>query len=299
MPVRLWKEVQEVLREQELTLSVGRFRLALLSDGLFRLDGGAMYGVVPKTLWCRSEPETDDKNRILLDLGCLLITTPRGKNVLVDTGLSSKYDDNPKFKNIYAVDRLKTLRDSLKTQGLRAEDIDVVINTHLHFDHAGGNTEKVDGKIVPAFPNARYLIQKKEWDAANHPHERNAASYLDENFAVLEDSGRLELVDGEAELEPGLKIVRSGGHSEGHQIVTIESEGRCGVYLGDLVPTRAHVPLPFVMAYDLHPVDTLEFKRRLYEKALAEDWLLLFDHDNKRRHARLSKDASGRYTARE
>lgn len=258
-----------------------------------------MYGVVPKTLWCRSEPEADDKNRVLLDLGCLLITTPKGKRVLVDTGLSSKYDNDPKFKNIYAVNRSKTLHDGLQELGLGPGDIDLVVNTHLHFDHAGGNTEKVDGRIVPAFPNARYLVQKREWQAANHPHERNAASYLDENFAVLEDSGRLELLDGDAELEPGLTVVRTGGHSEGHQIVQLESEGQGAVYLGDLVPTRAHVPLPFIMGYDLHPVETLEFKRGLYEKALAGDWLLLFDHDNKRRRARLSKDAAGRFTARE
>ncbi|MBI3553207.1 MAG: MBL fold metallo-hydrolase [Elusimicrobia bacterium] len=283
-----------MLRRQGLR--VGRFEVFLLSDGRFRLDGGAMYGVVPKSLWCRHE-DVDDKNRVLLDLGCLLIKTPAGKNVLVDAGLSSKFDSDAKFKSVYAVVRQKTLRDGLKEHGLAPSDIDLVINTHLHFDHAGGDTEfDASGRPVPAFPKARYVVQRQEWEDANHPHERNAASYMEENYAVLGERKVLELVDGEAELEPGLKAVRTGGHCAGHQGVLIESEGQAAFYLGDTVPTRAHVPLPYIMAYDLFPLDTLDFKRNLYERALKGDWLLLFDHDATMRSAKLALEG-GRYKA--
>ena len=278
-------------------MKIGRFEALLLSDGTFRLDGGAMYGTVPRSLWCRHE-SPDEKNRIPLALGCLLIRTPSGRNVLVDAGLSSKYDANAKFKTIYAVDRSVTLRDELKARGLAPADIHLVINTHLHFDHAGGDTEFDDaGRPVPAFPNARYLIQKDEWEDANHPHERNAASYMEENFAPLEDKKVLELVSGDYEIEPGLRVTRSGGHTRGHQCVTIESEGQTAIYLGDLVPTRAHVPLPYIMGYDLYPVDTLECKRKFYVEALAKDWTLLFQHDVGRRSAKLVLH-EGRYAAR-
>lgn len=268
-------------------LTVGRFEAHTLSDGTFRLDGGAMFGTVPKTLWSRC-CHADESNRIPLALGVLLLKTPKGKNVLVDAGLSSKYDQNAKFKKIYAVERPRTLRDELKGLGLEPKDIDVVINTHLHFDHAGGDTELVDGKVRLQFPNARYIVQKLEWEDANHAHERNQASYLEENFGPLAGSPQLELVDGEFELEPGLKVLRSGGHTRGHQVVTLESEGQKAIYLGDLVPTRAHVPLPWIMGYDLYPVDTLEAKRGLLSKAAEEGWTLIFQHDVERRHSKVA-----------
>ncbi len=277
-------------------MKVGRFEVQLLSDGRFRLDGGAMFGVVPKNLWQRKEP-ADEHNRISLALGCLLITTPSGRRILVDTGLSSKYDANPKFLGVYQVERPVTLRAELKELGLSPSDIGLVINTHLHFDHAGGDTEFADsGRPVPAFPKAKYLVQKQEWADATSPHERNQASYMEENYAPLEDAKVLELVEGEYEVEPGLKVVRSGGHTLGHQCVRIESEGETAVYLGDLIPTRAHVPLPWIMAYDLYPVDTLQVKREWLEKASAENWTLLFQHDIGRRHAKVRK-TDGRFAA--
>lgn len=259
-------------------MKLGRFELEALSDGTFRLDGGAMYGVVPKTLWERSAPP-DERNRIELSLGCLLITTPKGKRVLVDTGLSDKYDRDPKFTKLYCVKRERTLFDELKARGLEPGDIDLVINTHLHFDHAGGNTVYKDGKPAAAFPRARYLVQKTEWEDADRPHERNRASYLPENYAVLGDERRVDLVDGEFEVEPGLKVVLSGGHTRGHQCVLVESDGKGALFLGDLIPTRSHVALPWIMGYDLFPVDTLESKRRLLNQAKAKDWLLMFQHD--------------------
>ena len=278
-------------------MKIGRFDVYPLSDGVFRLDGGAMFGTVPKTLWDRC-CHVDEKNRIPLALGVLLIKTPTGKNVLVDAGLSSKYEQNAKFLKIYAVERKVTLQDELKALGLERSDIDLVVNTHLHFDHAGGDTDyDSEGRLRPAFPKARYLVQKDEWQDATHPHERNQASYLPENFAPLEDSKRLELVEGEFELEPGLKVIRSGGHTRGHQCVLVESQGQRAVFLGDLIPTTAHVPLPWIMGYDLYPVDTLESKRALLTRAAAEDWTLIFQHDVLRRSAKVAL-VEGRFAAK-
>ncbi|MBI4423154.1 MAG: MBL fold metallo-hydrolase [Elusimicrobia bacterium] len=264
-------------------LRIGRFKVFLLSDGTFRLDGGAMFGVVPKTLWERVEPP-DERNRIPLALGCLLIQTPSGKNVLVDAGLSSKYDGNRKFAGLYCVERRTTLRDELRDLGLGPADVDLVLNTHLHFDHAGGDTElDAEGKPAPQFPKARYVVQKEEWEDAQAPHERNKASYLPENFEPLEKAKVLDLVSGEFELEPGLTVIRSGGHTRGHQCVTIESEGKKAVFFGDLIPTASHAPLPWIMAYDLFPVHTLEAKREFLNQAAREGWILLFQHDTRRR----------------
>lgn len=275
-----------------MPIHVGRFDVETLSDGTFRLDGGAMYGVVPRVLWERQSPP-DERNRILLAFGCLLIRTPKGHNVLVDTGLSDKYDRDPKFLKMYAVDRRETLFDALKARGLAPSDIHLVVNTHLHFDHCGGNTVREGDALKPAFPNARYVVQKAEWEDATSPHERNRASYLPENFEALEEAGRLELVSGEFELEPGLKVLRSGGHTRGHQCAAIESEGQGAIFLGDLIPTRSHVPLPWIMGYDLFPLDTLESKRRLLGLAKERRWLLLFQHDPAQRAGYL-RDVEGR-----
>ena len=278
-------------------LKVGRFELFPLSDGTFRLDGGAMFGVVPKTLWNREIP-ADEANRIPLCLGCLLIRTPQGRHVLVDTGISSKYESNRKFTNLYAVERPVTLKEGLKYLGLLPTDIDLVINTHLHFDHAGGNTEFFENKIpIPAFSKARYLIQKEEWVDANSAHERNQASYLKENFEPLEDAKLVDFVSGDYEVEPGLKVIRSGGHTHGHQYVKIESEGEIAVFLGDLIPTRSHLPLPWIMGYDLYPVDTLEVKREMLKRAFDENWTLIFQHDPILRSAKLDFQ-NGRYVAK-
>ncbi|MEK7286953.1 MAG: MBL fold metallo-hydrolase [Elusimicrobiota bacterium] len=271
-------------------IQIGGFEIHLVSDGHFRLDGGAMFGVIPKALWEKPRPP-DERNRIFLALGCLLIKTPSGKWVLVDTGLSDKYEKDPKFLKIYGVERPRTLRDDLAGLGLTPADISLVINTHLHFDHCGGNTvwEPGSNRPIPAFAKAKYIVQKDELEDAAHPHERNQASYLTENFECLDRMKRLELVQGEFEIEPGLKTLRSGGHTRGHQCVVIESGFQGAIFLGDLIPTVSHVPLPWIMGYDLFPLETLESKRRILAMAQERRWLLLFQHDPAQRSGYLEK----------
>ena len=180
---------------------------------------------------------------------------------------------------MYRMDRSTTLVGSLQALGLAAEDIDVVVNTHLHFDHAGGNTRLVDGKAVPTFPRARYVVQMGEWEDATRPHERSRASYREENFVPLAESRQLDTVQGEVEVAPGVRVVPVGGHTAYHQMVLVEGGGQTLAIPTDLLPTTSHLPLPFVMGYDLFPVGTLEAKRRLLESAAAEHWSLLFYHD--------------------
>ncbi|MDI6839879.1 MAG: MBL fold metallo-hydrolase [bacterium] len=270
----------------------GESNLELLSDGKFWLDGGAMFGIVPKVIWNRLNP-ADSENRIELGLNCLLIQVG-DKNILVDTGIGEKMDE--KFKGMYRVDKTCNLNDSLQKLGLSHDSIGVVINTHLHFDHCGGNTRIENGKLVPSFPNAKYVIQRGEWDAAINPNERTRASYLKENLVPIEEAGLLNLIDGDTEIVPGVKTIVTGGHTAGHQVVLIEShgnsEGSCGkaLYLADLIPTTSHIKLPYVMGYDLYPLETMKKKRELLNIAVKEHWLLIFEHDPKIGMGYLSED---------
>jgi len=257
-------------------LQLGEFEISGLRDGFFYLDGGAMFGVVPKTLWEKKCP-ADDRNRIKLALNSLLIKTPAAL-VLVETGIGSKI--GPKISDIYCVEQDPGLLGSLARLGFVPEDVDFVINTHLHFDHCGGNTVRNErGEVVPAFPRARYIIQKGEWEWARNPHEREKGSYLAENFEPLADHGLLELVDGDSPVVAGVEVILAPGHTARHQCVKVRSGGRAMVYLGDLVPTSAHVALAYGMSYDLQPLENLETKRSLYDQAAAEDWILAFVHD--------------------
>jgi len=259
------------------TFQVGRLRCHALEAGMQRLDGGAMFGVVPKPLWER-RIAPDERNRIPLALRCLLVEHDDGL-VLIDTGLGNKED--AKFRGIYGVqnegkDGRTQLEDALGELGARAEDVRWVINTHLHFDHAGGNTYRdAAGTVAVSFPQARYVVQKRELDFARHTNERTAASYLPHNFAPV----AFQLVDGEAEPLPGIRCLPTPGHVPFHQSVLVESAGERACFLGDLVPTTAHLPLPWIMGYDLLPLVTLESKRQLYRRAEAEGWLLVFEHD--------------------
>lgn len=255
--------------------TLGDVELVSLSDGFFALDGGAMFGVVPRTLWEKKLPP-DDRHRIPLGMRPLVV---RGdQTVLIDAGCGDKMD--AKSAAIYGLDRRYHLSHSLADAGLTAEDIDVVIASHLHFDHVGGFTARTDdGRVVPRFPNARYVAHRGEWHDATHPHERNRASYLAENFVPLMDAGVLTLVDDGAEIVPGIRYRRSGGHTAHHQVVTIESGGRTAVFAADMYPTAQHLPDPWVMGYDLYPVDTLAFKRAFAREAIAREYLVFFEHD--------------------
>ncbi len=273
-------------------MKFGQFEIYPVVDGRFRLDGGAMFGVVPKVLWERCCP-ADEQNRIELALNCLLIRA-HGKNILVDTGLGEKQDE--KFRRMFAVERRPTLQESLKAVGLEPTDIDMVINTHLHFDHAGGNTMKGEnGKLTPAFSRAKFFVQAGEFEEGVHPSERTKASYRQENILPVADHDRWELLDGETEILPGISVVVTDGHTRHHQGVRIESEGQIAFYLGDLIPTVSHLPLPYIMGYDLFPLQTLEAKRRILDKAFAQQWLLLFEHDPKIQMGRVRKDGEGKY----
>jgi len=256
-------------------MTFGDLELIPLLDGFFRLDGGAMFGVVPKPLWER-RAAADEKNRILLGLRPLVVRGAR--TMIIDAGIGDKMD--PKSCEIYGIDRAEHLDASLAAAGLTADDIEIVLASHLHFDHAGGFTKRdVSGVLVPRFPNARYVVRTAEWEDATRPHERNRASYLAENFIPLMEAGVLDLVPGDATIMPGVRVVRTGGHTMHHQIVFIESGGRTAVFAADLMPTAAHVSEPWIMAYDLYPMDTLAFKRGFVREAIAHDYLVFFEHD--------------------
>jgi glyoxylase-like metal-dependent hydrolase (beta-lactamase superfamily II) len=235
------------------------------------LDGGAMFGIVPKTLWSQVTPP-DDHNRIRLGLYPLLVFTE--PKILIDTGIGNK--SPAKMQKIYRIDGSHLL-DSLHAFNVEPQDIGLVINTHLHFDHAGGNTWHHHDTVIPTFPNAQYLIQRDEWNAANTFTELTQASYLTENFDPLQD--QVTLINGSKEILPGVTVIQTGGHTMGHQIVKITSGESTGIYLGDLIPTTSHLPLPYIMAYDLNPLDTLKVKKDVLAQAAKEQWTLFFEHD--------------------
>lgn len=253
----------------------GDFEVLPQTDGFFRLDGGAMFGVVPKPLW-QKRTEPDDRNRIRLGLRPLLVRTPH-HTVLIDAGIGAKM--SAKDADIYGIDRALDLTASLAASGTTPGDIDVVIATHLHFDHAGGFTTLHAGDVTPAFPNARYYVRRGEWADATHPHERNRASYLPENFVPLEQAGVVTFTDDDREILPGIRVQRTGGHTMHHQMVRIESGDRTGVFVADLIPTTAHVDEPWIMGYDLYPMDTLVFKKQFIREAIDREYVIFFEHD--------------------
>ena len=268
------------------SFAVGDARVTVLHDGTIALDGGAMFGVVPRVVWEKRDPP-DERNRVTLGLNVALIESG-GKRVLVDTGMGERWSE--KEVRMYRIDRSTTLLGGLRARGLGPEDIDVVVNTHLHFDHAGGNTRVEGGRVVPAFPRARYVAQRCEWDDATHPHERSRASYRADDFVPVAEAGQLDLIDGEAEVAPGVRAVRVGGHTTHHQMVVVESGGETLVVPTDLLPTASHLPLPFVMGYDLFPVATLEAKRKLLDAAVEGGWRILFYHDPRTPVGRVRRD---------
>jgi methylmalonyl-CoA epimerase len=257
------------------TMAFGDLQLTSLHDGPFSLDGGAMFGVVPKTLWEKPAPP-DDRNRIQLAMRPLLVEGPWGR-MIVDCGAGDKM--NEKLRDIYALDRTRSLDHALAEAGLTSESIDVVLPTHLHFDHFGGATARDGGALRPRFTHATYYIRAAEWEDATHPHERNRASYLQDDFVPLQDAGVVHFFDGDATIRPGIEVVRTGGHTGQHQFVFIESAGKTAVFVADIIPTTAHLQDPWIMGYDLFPMETLAFKKRFIREAIDREYLIFFEHD--------------------
>ncbi len=273
--VELKQAAPPPVRLEVASLTLGDLRLTALHDGPFRLDGGAMFGVVPKPLWERLAP-ADDRNRIQLAMRPLLVEADWGR-MLVDCGVGDKMPE--KARDIYAFDRTRHLDHALAERGLEAAAIDTVLATHLHFDHFGGATTPGGGGLVPRFPRARYLIRDAEWEDATHPHERNRASYLQDDFVPLRTANVVDFFTGDVTVKPGVRVERTGGHTGQHQIVYLESDGRTAVFVADLIPTTAHLQDPWVMGYDLFPMETLAFKKRFIREAIDREYLVFFEHD--------------------
>jgi glyoxylase-like metal-dependent hydrolase (beta-lactamase superfamily II) len=274
---------------------LGAWKLHAIQAGGQRLDGGAMFGVVPKPLWERRIP-ADDRNRIQLGMRCVLIEHDIGP-ILIDTGAGNKESD--KFYEIYGVENVgqpgpTLLEDGLRQLGIRPDDVAMVINSHLHFDHAGGNTVKdASGAIRPTFPNARYVVQEREYEWATHTNERTAGSYFPHNFVPLYEAGLYDFVHGETDIVRGIRALPTPGHTPGHHGLLIESGNERAFYIADLAPTTAHLPLPWIMGYDVEPMVTLETKRRVLARAVAEEWLVVFEHDVATPWGVLTQDGRG------
>ena len=255
-------------------MKLGDLEFHIISDGSVWLDGGAMFGVIPKPMWEKKCP-ADSRNRIELAMNCLLIHAA-GKRILVETGAGEKL--SPKLRDIYGLGDSR-LRQGLRHYGLAPEDIDIVIDTHLHFDHCGGNTRFEKDRVVPAFPNAQYLVQKAEFEHALNPTERDRASYFEANYAPLRDARRLRLLEGDQQIAPGVELLRVPGHTANMQCVKLSGGGKTAFLLADLVPMTAHLPLPWIMGYDLYPMITLENKKKWLPEIVRREWLALFAHD--------------------
>jgi glyoxylase-like metal-dependent hydrolase (beta-lactamase superfamily II) len=258
-------------------MQFGDYRLEVVPDTEFRLDGGAMFGIVPRNLWAQVCPP-DEQNRIRMNLNCVFIEAG-SERILIETGIGDKWSD--KRTALYGITRRRSFGESLRAiTGVGPDAITIVINTHLHFDHAGGNTRfDTDGKLVPVFRNARYFVSRAEFEHAEAPTDRDRASYLPENWRPLQELGQLELKPADYEVVPGLRMETHAGHNRSMQCWRLTRVGQTLFGFADLVPTRAHVQLAWIMGYDLYPVETLEVKKRLLPQAAREGWQCLFYHD--------------------
>jgi glyoxylase-like metal-dependent hydrolase (beta-lactamase superfamily II) len=268
---------------------IGRFDVRIFSDGIFRLDGGAMFGVVPKVLWEKQKP-ADDRNRVAMDMNCLLIRDA-DHVIVVETGAGPKL--TARQKEIFGIEDPPRLLAALAERGVRREDVTLVVNTHLHFDHSGGNTYRDGEKIVATFPRASYVFQRLEWNDALAANERTRGSYLVDDFAPLEATGKLELVDESVEIVPGVRLDRVQGHTRGTQTVRVSDRGETLFFSSDFMPDRHHLPLPWIPAFDLFPLDTLAAKKLILPRAVSERWIVGFTHDLPR-FGRIT-ESEGRY----
>lgn len=253
--------------------TVGDFELTLVSDGTYFLDGGAMFGVVPKPMW-EKKYKPDELNRLRLGLNTLVVRTGK-HNVLIETGIGNKLPE----KSVAIHQNEAKLLDSLEEARIAPDEIDVVINTHLHFDHCGWNTTRKGDHVVATFPQAKYFAQEGEWRHGCMQHERDRVSYLSDNYDPLIKNGQMQLLHGDSEIVPGISVKVLPGHTRNHQSVIIKSGGQTACYVGDLIPTTAHLPPTWVMAYDLFPLETIASRHRFYEQAIPERWLCIFTHD--------------------
>jgi glyoxylase-like metal-dependent hydrolase (beta-lactamase superfamily II) len=254
--------------------TLGDFELTIVSDGTYFLDGGAFFGVVPKTMWSK-KVTPDELNRLHAGLNALLVRTGE-TNILIETGIGNKLPD--RMVQIYT--QPAKLLDNLHALGVAPEDIDIVINTHLHFDHCGWNTVRHDGKIAPTFPRAKYYAPEGEWQYARRPSERDAISFISENYDPLVESGQMTLLRGGEEILPGISVKTFPGHTAHMQAVIVKSGGLTACYISDLIATSAHINITWGMAFDLYPLDTIESRKKYYAQAIPERWLTVFTHDD-------------------
>jgi glyoxylase-like metal-dependent hydrolase (beta-lactamase superfamily II) len=258
-------------------MKIGDWTFRAFHDGRFKLDGGAMFGVVPKIFWQKQHP-ADEMNRIDLDLRCLLADGPEGRRILVDTGMGDRWDE--KKTGVFALERRPNqLVAELAEEGITRESITDVVLTHLHFDHAGGAVRLVDGQLAATFPEARYWVQKRQWEWAGRPSERDRASFRTEDFAPLQEAGRLELVDGPGEILPGVRVTPINGHTPGQQMVEFHTGAGVLVFCGDLIPYLSQVHVPWIMGFDLNPLLTVTEKKQFLTRAAEDGYVLVFEHD--------------------
>jgi glyoxylase-like metal-dependent hydrolase (beta-lactamase superfamily II) len=257
-------------------MKIGKYNIQVVETGNFYLDGGAMFGVIPKALWEKSNP-SDEKNRVKLAARCLLLSNEK-KHVLIDTGCGDKWDE--KAESIYSFDyKFNDLEKSLFNLNISPAEITDVILTHLHFDHAGGSTKIDNGKIIPTFPNAVYYVQKSNFDWANNPTEKDRASFIKENYVPLFDNGMLKFINGNEQFDDEIEILKMDGHTFGQQLIKIYDSSNILFYSGDLFPYTAHVHVPSLPGFDLQPLITLKEKKNILQQSIEEDWELFFEHD--------------------
>jgi len=273
-----------------ISTTLGNFELISLSDGIHHLDGGAYFSVVPKTLWSKKLP-ADENNRVPSGLNSVLVRTG-DKNVLIETGIGNKLPE--KMAQIYG--QPAQLLDSLHAAGLAPEDIDIVINSHLHFDHCGWNTVRRNGSIQPTFPKAKYYAQAGEWQHA-HENQRDGVSFFTENYDPLVESGQMRLLRGNAEIGPGISVEVYPGHTRDMQAILIQSGGKTACYISDLIPTGHHLDLYWLMSFDLYPVESVESRKRFYSRAIPERWLVMFTHDHEVPWVYLKQDDRGKISS--